>query len=107
MKRAYGLEIPETLAETALPHRCALVVYDMQAGILGQLKNAGPVLRNVQRLLEAAREQRMRTVFMRHLSMPKELTGVFQMRMAMAWQRTSNPEDVQPWFLRDSPAFQI
>jgi nicotinamidase-related amidase len=25
----------------------------------------------------------------------------------MSWQRVNDPERVQPWFLRDSPAFQI
>jgi len=27
--------------------------------------------------------------------------------MAMAWQRVSSPEEVRPWFLRDSPGFQL
>lgn len=45
--------------------------------------------------------------FMRHLSLPKELMGVFQLRMAMAWQRLDRVEDVEPWFLRDSPGFQL
>ncbi len=107
MKRAYGLEIPETLAETVVPERCALIVYDMQVGILRQLVDASSVLQRVTRVLEAARGASMRTVFMRHLSMPKELSGVFQLRMAMAWQRTSSVDDVQPWFLRDSPAFHL
>src|SRR5439155_15098713 len=43
----------------------------------------------------------------RHLSLPKELMGMFQFRMAMAWQRTNSPEQVNPWFLRDAPGFQI
>ena len=29
MKRAYGLEIPETLAETTTTEKCALVVYEL------------------------------------------------------------------------------
>ena len=33
--------------------------------------------------------------------------GVFQLRTAMAWQRVNSPEEVNPWFLRDSPGFQI
>jgi biuret amidohydrolase len=33
--------------------------------------------------------------------------GAFQFRQAMLWQRQDDPEKVQPWFLRDSPAFQI
>ena len=32
---------------------------------------------------------------------------MFQFRMAMAWQRTDSPEQVNPWFLRDAPGFQI
>jgi biuret amidohydrolase len=32
---------------------------------------------------------------------------MFQYRMAMAWQRTDSPEQVNPWFLRDAPGFQI
>ncbi len=107
MKRAYGLEIPETLAEIVAPQRCALIVYDMQVGILHQLAGSSSILEKVLRVVEAARSASMRTVFMRHLSMPKELSGVFQLRMAMAWQRKSSVDDVQPWFLRDSPAFQL
>jgi nicotinamidase-related amidase len=45
--------------------------------------------------------------FSRHLSLPKELMGMSQYRMAMAWQRTDSPEQVDPWFLRDAPGFQI
>jgi nicotinamidase-related amidase len=58
-------------------------------------------------VLQAAREAGVRVIFMRHMSLPKELTGVFQLRMAMAWQRVSKVEEVKPWFLRDSPGFQI
>jgi hypothetical protein len=34
VEKAFGLEIPESLEEACLPERTALVVYDMQAGIL-------------------------------------------------------------------------
>ena len=33
--------------------------------------------------------------------------GASQYRLAMAWQRVDDPEKVHPWFLRDSPGFQI
>jgi nicotinamidase-related amidase len=33
--------------------------------------------------------------------------GSFQYRMAMSWQRIDSPDEVRPWFLRDSPGFQI
>src|SRR5262245_20352160 len=107
MQRAFGLEIPETLAEACLPSRTALIVYDMQVGILRQIATAEPVTSRVGEVLGAARLAGIRVVFTRHLSMPKELMGVFQFRMAMAWQRVSTVDEVQPWFLRDAPGFQL
>src|ERR1700742_3755390 len=107
MKHIQGLDMPQTLQELCDPKRMALVVYDMQIGILTQIKNPEALVANVSRVLEAARAARVRTFFMRHMSLPKELMGVFSYRMAMAWQRTDDPEAVTPWFLRDSPGFQI
>ena len=107
MKRAYGLSIPQTLEDVCDPQRIALLVYDMQVGILSQIKNGDKVTRQVLKVLTAARDARVRVFFSRHLSLPKELMGMFQFRMAMAWQRTDSPEQVDPWFLRDAPGFQI
>ena len=107
MKHIHRLDIPDTLEEICDPARLALVVYDMQIGILKQLKNADEIVARVSSVLAAAREAGVRIFFMRHLSLPKELMGVFQYRMAMAWQRTDDPADVTPWFLRDSPGFAI
>src|SRR5262245_40097851 len=79
----------------------------MQAGILRQLKDGPEVLSQVVKVLRAAREAGVRVFFMRHMSLPKELSGVFQLRMAMAWQRVQTVADVKPWFLRDSPGFHL
>jgi nicotinamidase-related amidase len=107
MKSAYGLSIPQTLEEVCDPQRLALLVYDMQVGILSQIRNAKEVTHKVLRVLTAAREAGIRTFFSRHLSLPKELMGMFQFRIAMAWQRADSPDEVNPWFLRDAPGFQI
>jgi biuret amidohydrolase len=107
MKSAYGVNIPQTLEEMCDPKRVALLVYDMQVGILGQIKNGDEVTRQVLKVLTAARDTGVRVFFSRHLSLPKELMGMFQFRMAMDWQRTDSPEQVNPWFLRDAPGFQI
>jgi nicotinamidase-related amidase len=107
MKSAYGINIPRTLPDVCDPQRVALLVYDMQVGILSQIRNADEVTRQVLKVLTAARHARVRVFFSRHLSLPKGLMGMFQYRMAMAWQRTDSPEQVNPWFLRDSPGFQI
>jgi biuret amidohydrolase len=107
MENAYGLEIPQNLAETCNPRRTALLVYDMQVGIIVQLRNGPELLTRVKHVLETARAAGLRVFFMRHMSLPKEATGVFQLRMAMAWQRVSTVADVKPWFLRESPGFQL
>jgi nicotinamidase-related amidase len=107
MKDIFGLRIPQTLEEVCDPQRTALLVYDMQVGILSQLKNADQVTRQVHKVLTAARNARVRVFFSRHLSLPKELMGMFQFRMAMTWQHVNSPEEVKPWFLRDTPGFEI
>ena len=107
MKNIFGLSIPETLEEVCDPKRIALLVYDMQIGILSQIKNADQVTRQVLKILTVARDAGVRVFFSRHLSLPTELMGVFQFRIAMTWQRVNSPEQVRPWFLRDSPGFQI
>jgi biuret amidohydrolase len=107
MQRAFGLEIPETLAEACLPSRTALIVYDMQIGVLRQIANAGAVTSRAMDVLGAVRQAGIRVIFTRHLSMPKELMGIFQLRMAMAWQRVATVDQVRPWFLRDAPGFEL
>jgi biuret amidohydrolase len=107
MKNSYGLEIPENLAEICTPERTALLVYDMQIGIIRQLKNGSEIVTRVKIVLDAARTAGLRVFFMRHMSLPLELMGVIQLRMAMAWQRVKTVDEVQPWFLRDSPGFHL
>jgi len=107
MERAYGLEIPQNLVEACNPRRTALVVYDMQIGIVRQIKDGAAIVSAVRMVLEAARLAGLRVFFMRHMSLPKEAAGVFQLRMALAWQRASAVADIKPWFLRDSPTFQL
>ena len=107
MKSAYGLSIPQTLEEVCDSQRLALLVYDMQVGILSQIANPVEITQQVLRVLTAARDVGLRVFFSRHLSLPKELMGVFQFRTAMAWQRVDSSEQVNPWFLRDNPGFQI
>src|SRR5437660_7779780 len=107
MKEIFGIPVQQTLQDVCDPSRLALLVYDMQVGIVSQLKGSEPVTARVAQVLEAARQAGVRTFFTRHLSLPKELMGAFQYRMAMAWQRVDDPAKVRPWFLRDSPGFAI
>jgi biuret amidohydrolase len=107
MKTVLGLSVPQTLEEVCYPQRIALLVYDMQVGILSQIKNPKEITQQVLKVLDAARGAGVRVFFSRHLSLPKELMGMIQYRMAMTWQHTDLPEQVNPWFLRDAPGFQI
>ena len=107
METAYGLNIPRTLEEVCHPQRMALLVYDMQVGIVNQLSRGTDITTMVTEVLRAAREGGFPVFFSRHMSLPKELMGLFQTRQAMAWQRVDRVEDVEPWFPRDSPQFQI
>ena len=107
MPRSQSLNVPLSLVEIADPARTALIVYDMQVGILRQLREGADVLERVLQLLSAARAAEIPVFFMRHMSLPLKLAGTFQLRQAMAWQRVSSPDEVKPWFLRDSPAFQL
>jgi biuret amidohydrolase len=107
MQQAFGLDIPQTLDDVCNPRRMALVVYDMQVGIVNQLKDGHQIVERVVRVLSAARAAGVRIFFTRHMSLPKELMGISQLRMAMAWQRVKSVNEVKPWFLRDSSGFPL
>jgi nicotinamidase-related amidase len=107
MQEFAGITIPQSLDDIISSRNAALIIYDMQVGIVPQIKNGQEITEKVRRLLTAARSAGVRTFFTRHMSLPKELMGAFQCRTAMAWQRVDSMEKVKPMFLRDSPAFQI
>jgi biuret amidohydrolase len=108
MRRRLGLDIPETLEDACDPATMAVIVYDMQAGVLGQLPDGGAeAVDRVSQVLAAARAGGYPVFFTRHMSLPARLMGTAQLRTAMAWQRVDDPEQVESWFLRDTPGFQI
>jgi nicotinamidase-related amidase len=107
MRRHRNLQIPDTLEEACDPERLALLVYDMQVGVLGQLDDAQRITTRVIQVLQAARQAGVRVFFTRYMSLPKELMGVFALRTAMAWQRKDRVEDVVSPFLRGSPGFEL
>lgn len=107
MENAFGLGIPRTLDEACDPRRMALVVYDMQVGVVGQIRNAVEIVNKVTRVIEAARAGGFRIFYLRHMSVPYEVAGVAQLRTAMAWQRVAAVTDLRPTFLRDSPEFAL
>ena len=102
-----GLEVPESLEEICRPDRLALLVYDMQVGILGQIADGDRVVAKVKGALDAARAAGVRTYFTRHVTLPVELMGVAQLRMWRTWQRVEHVEDVTSPFLPNAPQTQI
>jgi nicotinamidase-related amidase len=107
MQHHRSLAIPDTLADVCHPDRLALVVYDMQVGVVGQLADGSQVTERVRRVLEAARGAGVRVFFIRFMTLPTELMGISQLRTAMAWQRKDRVEQIVSPFLRDSPGFEI
>jgi biuret amidohydrolase len=94
MERVEGLEVPQTLEDACDPQHLALLVYDMQIGILRQIEDGAAVTRRVQEVLQAARTSGVRTVFVRHITMPRRLMGAAQLRMWQAWQRRESAAEV-------------
>jgi nicotinamidase-related amidase len=107
MQHRRNLRIPDTLADACDPDRMALVVYDMQVGVVRQLADGPQVTERVLRVLEAARRAELRIFFTRHMTLPTDLMGISQLRTAMAWQRKDRVEEIDSPFLRDSPGFEL
>jgi biuret amidohydrolase len=103
----HGLDVPSTLSDVCRRDRLALVVYDMQEGILGQIDDRAGIIDRVREVLEIARSAGIRTFFTRHVTLPVELMGTAQLRMWRGWQRVERLEDVRSPFLPDAPQTQI
>lgn len=107
MDRRSHLTVPQSLTEACRPEHLALVVYDMQVGILGQIPQPETVIANVEQVLTAARNAEVKTYFTRHVTLPVELMGTAQLRMWQAWQGVDRLEEVRSPFLPDAPDTQI
>jgi nicotinamidase-related amidase len=107
MDQLHGLEVPRSLSEICRPEKLALLVYDMQIGILGQIADGERVIENARQVLEAARAAGVRTYFTRHITLPVELMGVAQLRMWRAWQQVDRLQDVRSPFLPNAEQTQL
>lgn len=107
MQHGVEASVPKALEEACDPRRSALLVYDMQVGIVGRLPGAGALTARVAEVLAAARRARTPVFFARHMTLPRALMGAAQLRGAMALQRVASPEHVVSNFVRDAPGFPI
>jgi nicotinamidase-related amidase len=85
----------------------ALVIYDMQVGIVNQISEDQQILSRCQRLLTAARERGFRVFFTRHLYLPNRIAGVGQLHRSMIWQRQSDPSKLKPTMTQGTANWQI
>jgi nicotinamidase-related amidase len=102
-----GLNVPSSLSDVCDPQTLALIVYDMQVGILDQISDRQSVVRRAAEVLQAARAAGIRTYFTRHVTLPAGLMGSAQLRMWRAWQGVQRLEDVRSPFPPDAPQTQI
>jgi biuret amidohydrolase len=107
MEYVRDLAIPRTLAEAAGGEPLALIVYDMQVGVVSQLPDGADVVARVAEVLELGRQAGLRIFFARHISLPVEIAGVAQLRTAMDWQHLDRVDEVVAPFPPDAPQSQI
>lgn len=107
MPDANGLSIPLQLPELCRPSRTALIIYDMQVGVVSQVDGGQAITGLCVDLLENARKGGFPVYFTRHRWLPNRLAGVGQLRRAMIWHHTDDPMSVAPPFSPGSPGFEI
>ena len=107
MKQAFGVSVPQELKEICAPERCALIIYDMQVGIVPQIADGQRIVAGCATLLETARNAGMRVFFTRHFFLPSRSSGIGQLRRAMIWQRKTDPVETSPMIRQGSSAWEI
>jgi nicotinamidase-related amidase len=107
MQHAFGMAVPESVAEMCQPGRAAVLVYDAQVGILAHIRDRAVVLSQIRTVIDIARRAAVPVVYVRHVSVPPSHMGVGALRTAMAWQRVERAEDVQSSFPPDANHTQL
>src|SRR5919204_676843 len=103
MQGAFGLSVPDTVAEMCQPGAAAVLVYDAQAGILRHVIDRDAVISRIQTVLTAARASGVPVLYTRHVSLPTAHMGVAALRTAMNWQRVGSPTAVRQAFPPEAP----
>ena len=107
MQRAFGVDVPDTVAEMCRPGAAAVLVYDAQAGILAHVQDRAGLVDRIRRVLDAARAAGVPVFYVRHVSLPASHLGVGALRTAMAWQRQERADAVGSPFPPDAPQTAI
>ena len=102
MQRAFGVDVPDTVAEMCRPGAAAVLVYDAQEGILAHVRDREGLTARIAAVLDAARAAGVPVVYVRHVSLPPSHMGVAALRTAMAWQRKERADAVTSSFPPDA-----
>ncbi|GAA4980941.1 cysteine hydrolase [Kineococcus glutinatus] len=101
------MQVPENVAEMCRPGASAVVVYDVQVGILAHVRDREGLVRRIGDVLTAARAAGVPVLYVRHVSLPPTHMGVAALRTAMAWQRLERAADVRSAFPPDADHTQL
>ena len=107
MQHAFGVDVPESVAEMCRPGAAAVLVYDAQVGILGAVRDRAGLTERIAAVLAAARGAGVPVFYVRHVSLPPTHMGVAALRTAMAWQRTERADAVTASFPPDAAHTQV
>lgn len=107
MQQARNLLLPESLDELVEPKRAALLVYDMQVGIVPYVHNGDAVVTHTAGLIHAARKASVPIFYSRHFSLPLGFAGVAQLRSALRFQRTNRVDQLRAHLLPGSKEYQL
>jgi nicotinamidase-related amidase len=107
VQHAFGMAIPDNVAEMCDPRTAAVLVYDAQVGILAHIRDAHVVVERARQVVDAARAAEMAVVYVRHVSLPPSHMGVAALKTAMAWQRVQSAADVRSSFPPDAAYAQL
>ncbi len=99
MQQAFGVSVPETIAEMCRPTSTAVLVYDAQVGIFAHVQDRDGLVQRVRSVIDAARAAGAPVLYVRHVSLPPTHLGAAGLRTAMAWQRLERARAVQATFL--------
>ena len=103
MQRAFGLDVPDSVAEMCRPAAAGVLVYDAQVGILPHVKDGDVLVGRIREIVDVARATDVPVFYVRHVSLPPTHLGVGALRTAMAWQRKDRAQDVTTAFPPDAP----
>jgi biuret amidohydrolase len=107
VQHAFGLAIPDNVAEMCDPRTAAVLVYDAQVGILAHVRDADAVIARARQVVDAARAADVPVIYVRHVSLPPSHMGVAALKTAMAWQRVESAADVRSTFPPDAAHAQV